>query len=317
MYCMYNINWVTIDTHGVSMKFGLRHIRYFIAVAEELHFRRAAEKLNISQPALSRAIQYLEQELDVVLFIRNNKNVHLTIAAEVLLEGSRVFINSIETTVENTKRANKGEVGLLKIGYTDFAISGVLPALLTSFKQKHADITINPSHGMTNSQLKQLQVETLDIGFVTGPINRPDMESCIIQYDPLVCIVPEEHPLATRQSINLSELANEPFVMGTLHEWEYFYYYLIPLCRQAGFVPNVVQEAFNSVGILGLVACNMGVTVLTRSTYNYSSSGLVAIPLEDVTEHVMTIAIWNANQHSGAKKLFIDYIREQSHELLL
>ncbi len=296
------------------MKFGLRHIRYFIAVAEELHFRRAAERLGIAQPALSRAIQHLEDELGVTLFLRSNRHVTITEAGKTFLQGSQGVMNAMEHTVNNTKQVHSGQIGILRVGYTDFAIAGALPNLLKGFRTQQAGVTLQPHHDVTTDQLLKLEAGMLDVGFVTGPVVKQGFERCLIQKERFVCVVHESHPFSARSSIQLEELAHEDFVHGPARDWEHFYYYLIPLCRRAGFVPRIVQEAYNSDGILGLVASGMGITVLTESANNLARPGLKSIPISNVTERLMTVAIWKSDVMNGVKKMFIDYIRSQSPE---
>ncbi|WP_299844589.1 LysR family transcriptional regulator [uncultured Roseovarius sp.] len=291
------------------MKFGLRHIRYFIAVAEELHFRRAAERLGVAQPALSRAIQYLERELAVVLFDRTNRSVQITRAGEAFLKGCRGIVNSIEHAVDNTKRAYLGQVGSLRIGYTDMAIAGPLPSLLKAFQDQQPDIVLQPHHGVTVTQIEKLDDDELDIGFVTGPISHSGYAQWPIASESFVCVLYESHPLAGRTSVRLEELAQEDFVHGSSKDWQQFYSYLIPLCRRAGFVPRIVQEAFNTAGILGLVACGMGVTILSDSVRKSVMPGLVIIPLEDVTEQLQTVVVWKADAVEGPKELFVHYLK--------
>lgn len=294
------------------MKFGLRHIRYFIAVAEELHFRRAAERLGVAQPALSRAIQHLEQELKILLFDRSNRNVRITDAGSTFLEGCRGIMNAVERTIEDAQQVQRGQIGNLRIGYTDMAIAGVLPTLLKTFQAKHPGIVLQPHHDVTLTQLQKLDQGELDIGCVTGPISRPGYEQLPIQSERLVCVVYENHRLANRDSIHLEELAHEDFVHGPTKDWEHFYSYLIPICRKSGFIPNVVQEAYNSAGILGLVACGMGVTVLTESVRNILTTDLVILELKGVTEELQTVALWRADSTNGSKSLFIDYLHKNS-----
>ncbi|MBW4710492.1 LysR family transcriptional regulator [Roseobacter sp. YSTF-M11] len=292
------------------MKFGLRHIRYFIAVAEEQHFRRAAERLGVAQPALSRAIQYLEKELGVVLFTRSNRNVQITPAGESFLAGCRGVINSIDHAVDNTRLAHRGLLGSLRIGYTDMAIAGCLPVLLKAFQDGHPNIILQPHHDVTVTQLQKLDTGALDIGFVTGPINRTGYRQCPVQSERFVCVVYESHPLAGRAAIRLEELAGEDFVHGSSKDWEQFHSYLLPLCRRSGFVPQVVQEAFNTAGILGLVSAGMGVTILTESVLNAIGPGLVAIPIEDASERLQTVAFWKRDAPDGAMQLFVDFLQD-------
>lgn len=294
------------------MKFGLRHIRYFIAVAEELHFRRAAERLGVAQPALSRAIQSLERELNVILFIRSNRNVQITPAGATFLKGCRGVINSIEHIVDNTRLSHQGQMGSLRIGYTDMAIAGRLPILLKEFQDLRPNIILQPHHDVTVTQLQKLDDGELDIGFVTGPISRSGYEQYPVQSERFVCVVYENHPLASRKRIRLEELAHEDFVHGSSKDWEQFYSYLLPLCRRSGFVPHIVQEAFNTAGILGLVACGMGLTILTDSVRNSIGPGLTIVPIEDVSEHLQTVAFWKADAVEGAMVMFTDFILQRN-----
>lgn len=294
------------------MKIGLRHIRYFIAVAEELHFRRAADRLGVAQPALSRAIQHLEKELQVTLFERTNRNVQITGAGQTFLNGCRGVMNAVDHTIDDARLVHRGQIGSLRIGYTDMAIAGALPPLLKAFQAQQPGIVLQPNHHVTSAQLQKLDEGELDIGCVTGPINRPGYEQLSIQSEKPVCVVYENHRLAGRKSIRLEELAHEDFVHGTTKDWQHFYSYLNPLCRQSGFVPNIVQEAYNSAGILGLVACGMGVTVLTESVGNSLKNGLVLLPIDGVVEPLETVAVWNAQAMSGSKSLFIDYLRQKT-----
>ncbi len=295
------------------MKFGLRHIRYFIAVAEELHFRRAASRLGIAQPALSRAIQHLEAELNIVLFERTNRHVKLTDAGREFYKGSQAIMNNVNHTIENARNVSEGRIGTLRIGYTDFAIAGSLPNLLREFSKAQPGIILQPHHDVTRVQLKKMEEGTLDIGFVTGPISLPSYEQILIQKDAFICFVHKNHHLAGRRSIKLSELANEDFIHGPYNDWEHFYSYLIPLCRDAGFMPNIVQEVFNSDGILGLVASGMGVTILTDSSKSTAISGLTSIPIEDVTHKLTTVALWKNGSPDSATMKLVEFLRQ--HEL--
>ncbi len=292
------------------MRIGLRHIRNFVAVAEELHFRRAAEKLGLAQPALSRSIQYLEGELKITLLRRTNRNVEITDAGKTFLDGCRNILNAVERTVDDTRLADLGQLGSVRIGYTDNAITGILPQLLRDFQIHQPRVSIHIYHDVTAIQLTKLAERELDIGFVTGPIGLSGFEQCLVQSERFVCVVYESHRLANRGSVRLKELANEDIVHGLPQYWEHFYSYLIPLCRKAGFVPTIIQEAFNTASILGLVASGMGITVLTENVRNSIGPGLVVIPIEDVSERLPDVAIWKADVMGGSKELFVNYLRE-------
>lgn len=290
------------------MRSDLRLVRYFIATAEELHFRRAAERLGIAQPALSRAIQTLEAELGVTLFQRSNRNVQITTAGQLFLDRAREIQTTMDRSIEEVRNAHDGRVGSLRIGYTDFAIAGPLPTFLKAFQEQQPKITLKPRHGVTLTQMQLLDDGKLDVGFVTGPINKPGLIQRPVQSERFVCVCSDSHPFAARQGIRLAELADQDFVHGTSQDWQHFYDYLVPLCRRAGFVPRIVQEAFNTAGIFGLVSCGMGVTVLTENVCAALGPGLAKLPITDVEERLMTAAIWRADHRDGPIRHFVSYL---------
>ncbi|MGK8234613.1 LysR family transcriptional regulator [Roseovarius sp. MS2] len=298
------------------MKIGLRHIRYFLVLAEDLNFRRASEHLHISQPALTRTIQHLEAELQVTLFDRSQNFVRLTDAGRAFREGGQRVLNGVEATIDLTRRVSIGEAGALRVGYTDFAIADALPELLKQFHQRHPGITVRPHHGVTAAQLQQLRDDKLDIGFVTGPVRQPGFRSRVVQTDRPICIVPEGHRLASRSSVELADLADEDFVHGPTEAWAHFYDYLFPHCRKAGFQPRIVQEAFNSVGILGLVSCGMGITILTESIYDFATGGLVPLPISDIDDVMVTEAVWASENLRLPTQHFVDFLEQSDNHRL-
>lgn len=292
------------------MKFGVRHIRHFIAVAEELHFRRAAERLHIAQPALSRSIKHLETQIGLQLLDRNNRNVMLTNAGTEFLKGCRGVLDSMEGMVTQARKASVGEVGHLIVGYTDFAISGRLPQLLQDFRSHYPQISIEPVHGFTGSQLEDMESGTLDFGFITGPFKREEYTCITVQSDQYVAVLYENHPLAGRSEIDLGELAGEQFILGDLVKWQHYHDHLLQICRSAGFTPNIVQQAFNLEGIFGLIACEMGVTIQPACVNNYIRKGLVVIPIKDIDSKVPTLAAWKNTDQTPTQKLFANFIDE-------
>ncbi|MEV8468866.1 LysR family transcriptional regulator [Fluviibacterium sp. DFM31] len=293
------------------MNFRFRHLRYFIAVAEEQHFRRAAERLGIAQPAISRAIRDLETDLGVVLFERSNKKVEITPAGQRFLKDCKNIWRSLENAVTDVRLVSEGRAGALRVGYTDMAISGRLPGLLKEFQDREPGIVLRPHMDPTIYQLERLRNDELDIAFVTGPIKESGLEQLPIQSEKFVCIVYSSHPLAKRESVRLEELANEDFVLGPAKEWEHFQAYLFPMCRQAGFIPKVTQEAYDTSGIIGLIACGMGLTVHTEGVRRFLRTDVTMVPLSDPHEPLMTVAVWKRNHRSGPVDRFLDFIGER------
>ena len=291
------------------MHFGLQHVRYFVAVAEERHFRRAAERVNLSQPALSRAISRMEAAIGAALFERTNRSVVLTPAGARFLDGCTSALTALEGAVDQARKLHAGELGRLTIGYTDFAIAGRLPQIVQGFRLGHPEIALDARHGCTKAQLDDLESGKLDIGFVTGPVPRAGYASVPVQHDRFVVVLPATHALAGREAIALTELADEPFVLGELPYWEYFHAHLFDLCRTAGFEPTVIQYASNSEGIFGLIACGMGVSIQVACVENYFRKGVVFRPLRECTKTVPTLAAWREAPMPPLKARFIDHLK--------
>ncbi len=283
-------------------------MRYFTAVAEELNFRRAAERLRVAQPAISRAIRELENDLDTRLLERSNRRVELTDAGQVFLEGCRRVAGEIEALIEDTVRARDGEIGHVRIGYTDFAINGALPAVLQDFRARFPEVSVDLVHMVTATQLDALRRGEIEVGFVTGPIAEPGLERLVVQNEQLVVVLPEAHPLARLPAVPLAKLAGEPFVTGQAAHWQHFLSHMVRICHGAGFEPRIVQEAYNSEGIFGLVAANMGVSLHVEGAHNHIRRGVAIRPLSDCDERVPTEAIWRADKPSTARERFIETV---------
>lgn len=291
------------------MSIDLRHFRCFVAVAEELHFHRAAKRLGVAQPALSRTIMNLERELGVTLLLRSNRSVELTSAGQSFLKGCHDVLNKTRQIVEDTQRLHQGKIGTLRIGYTDNAINGVAPELLKKFHTAHPSVELRLTHRVTSTQLVDLEDGTLDFGFATGSVARPGFDHLCIQSERFVCVVYEGHRFADRAKVKLDELASEAIVQGVPEQWQHFRSYLMPLFRKAGFEPDVAQEGLATSDILRLVACGMGITVLTESVADIMPPGLSVIPLDAVSERLDTVVLWKKDRSNSAMEHFVSFLK--------
>ncbi len=292
------------------MKIELRHIRYFEAVAQELNFRKASERLNMAQPALSRAIQQLENRLGTALFVRTSRNVALTPAGRIFLEGCSSISQQVDKLENRVMHAATGEVGNLIIGYTDFVISGTLPQIIKAFQSAYPDIHLELVHGFSHQQVSMLKNQTLDFGFLTTPINEIDLDHIPVQRDSFVVVLPDSHPLAQQDCIELASLANEPFIIGNEASWSRYNVQMNKLCLSAGFLPKIKQEAFNSEGIFGLISANMGLTIYPSCVSNYFRHGVCVRPIANSDAELITAMTWNKEHVSAAQKCFLQFIRE-------
>lgn len=278
----------------------LRQIECFVALAERLHFGRAAERMNLTQPAFSRQIKNLEESLGVLLVERDSQNVGLTPAGEAFLRGSSEALTALQNAVEWAKLFQSGFAGSIRIGYTDFAISALLPDILCAFKQAYPRIIIEPSQGATRNLLSDLRERRLDIAFVTGPVSEDGLVSVPVSTNKLLAVLYKSHRLARKRSITLGDLAGEDFIFGNPKLWRHFLQHVNRVFDGAGIQPNVVETAFNSEGLFGLVAGKLGITLYPDCVLNYYRRGLVIRKVDGLEAAVPTVAAWRRDDPSKA-----------------
>jgi DNA-binding transcriptional LysR family regulator len=288
------------------LRFDLRQVRAFLCVAEELHFGRAAERLAMTQPALSRTIRDLEAAIAVALFERSTRRVRLTAAGEAFRAECRLAVGHLQLAANAAKSAAQGRSGRLRVAYMDFAINGRLPQILQAFRATVPGVSVDLEYLPTASQQVALLEGRIDIGFMIGPFEAHRIANLPVDQDDFVALLPEGHPLAARETLRLADLAQEPFVIGAEETFSSFRTRLFDLCHRAGFFPEVVQEASNSSGIFGLVAAGAGITVYAGCARNVQRSGVVVRPLTDVKERIPIFAAWLEDHASEALRRFRD-----------
>jgi DNA-binding transcriptional LysR family regulator len=262
----------------------LRHLRYFVAVAEELHFTRAAERLHIGQPPLSQQIQALEQELDVQLFERSKRRVRLTEAGRLFLEDARRILAMTEQAGANARRAQRGEVGELRIGFTfSTPFTPLFAKVINHYRRHFPSVTLTLREMGTLHQIEAIGQRTLDLGFVRPPEEAvpATIGLSTLRVDRLVAVLPVDHPLAAQASIAISELEHAPFVMYTKKSGTGVHPQIFRLCRAAGFVPHTAQEAGEASTIIGLVAAGCGISILPASFDSIQMEGVCYRPISD------------------------------------
>ncbi|MFZ5827780.1 MAG: LysR substrate-binding domain-containing protein [Bacillota bacterium] len=259
----------------------LRHLRYFIAVAEELHFGRAAARLQMAQPPLSQQIRQLEGELGVALFHRSRRHVALTEAGAAFLDGARRTLAEVDRAARSARRAARGETGHLAIGFVGTATYEVLPALLRSLRDTYPEITLSLQEMTTAQQVTALTAGEIDLGLLRPPVHEPALSLKAVRREELVAVVPVGHRLARlQQPLDLKALAEEPFVLFPPAFGQGLYGQILDGCRQAGFTPRVVQEAVQMETLLSLVAGAVGVTLAPASVLALGRPGVVCLPLD-------------------------------------
>lgn len=289
----------------------LRHLRYFNAVATELHFGRAAEKLHIAQPPLSKQIQDLETELGFELFIRTKRSVALTPAGQVfLIEVDQIF-QKLDRAIDIGRKTSRGELGQISIGFVGSATYNILPVMLRQFRDRYPDVQIELHELTTDRQLVWLREGKIDIGLIRPQNISLDFGSQIIFRESLVVALPSNHHLANLATIELSLLATEPFILFARQLAPGLYDPIITICQAAGFSPQVVQECTQMQTIVSLVSANMGISILPASIQEAKRQGVVykLITAGSDIDQLATIAIiWRLNDDSPTMKRLLEIV---------
>jgi DNA-binding transcriptional LysR family regulator len=287
----------------------LRHLRYFVAVAEELHFGRAAARLRIAQPPLSRQIHALEGEIGTELFDRSRRRVELTRAGKVLLDEVRRTFAQIDRAVDLARRAGRGESGALSIGFVSAVTHTSLPVILRAFRRNFGHVELYLREMSPADQVLALREGRIQVGFLRAPIDEPTLAVETILRERLVAALPVSHPLAARKRLALRALAREPFVLFPRHLGPGFYDQIIALCRQAGFSPRVIQEAPQMVTIASLVAVGLGVSVMPASVSHLWREGVAFLPLTGRIPPPELVMAWRPDDTSPVLHAFLNVVR--------
>lgn len=291
-----------------ALKFDMRQARAFVLVAEELHFGRAAGRLYMSQPALSRAIRQLEEGVGVPLLERSTRRVRLTPAGDAFAAECRLALGHLGRAVSAAQNAAEGQEGRLRVAYMDFAINGRLPQILQAFRAKHPRVAIDLQFMATALQHPALLEGRIDIGFIIGEFDSPQVVNLLVEQEDFVALLPEGHRLAAMSKVRVGDLATEPFVVGNEATYSSFRTRMFSVCHAAGFFPNIVQQASSTAGILGMVAAGAGVSIFGGSARNLQRTGVVIKPLADARETIPTFAAWVADNPSAVLRRFRDAV---------
>lgn len=293
----------------------LRHLRYFIAVAEELHFGRAAQVLGISQPPLSQQIQALEQELGARLFERTNRRVALSEAGRLFLEEARQVLAQVDKAADVARRAQLGELGEMKIGFTSSApFNSSIPKAIYSFRQRFPAVHLNLKEMSSRDVAEALLDESIEVGLMR-PLPLPEsLVATELFREPLVAVLNADHPLASRseKGVQLAELANEPFVFFPRSYGSGLHAQLLSLARQAGFTPHFAQEAAEVMTIIGLVSAGLGVSVLPASFQRMRIDGVVYRTLLDADAVTAVWLVQRREQASAMAGAFVELLTRKS-----
>lgn len=282
----------------MSYQIEFRHLKYFLAVAETLHFRKAAEKLFISQPGLSRQIKEMEVGLEVNLFDRHNRQVKLTPAGIYLKEELSKNLKSLDAILHHAKLLEEGKDGQLNFGYVGSAMQHIIPDLLLKFTKSHPNILFSLKEMDNNKQIEGLIAQDIDIGFVRlERIPKGLMASPVLK-EPFCLVLPKEHPINSDNFENVSLLKDEHFILFDPEYSASYYENVMDIFHHSGFSPLVSHNTIHADSIYKLVENNFGISIVPKSLQNHSISTIKFIELDKIPQRTILSAVWNPNNRN-------------------
>ena len=295
----------------------LRHLRYFIAVAEELNFTRAAERLHIGQPPLSHAIQVLEADVGAQLFERTKRWVRMTEAGRLFLNDARRILALAEQAADTARRAGRGEAGELRIGFTfSTPLTPLFASVINRYRRQYPAVSLKLHEMATGPQLDALEQRTLDLGFVR-PTDGPAADGItlsVLRQDALVAVLPAISPLAHKKSITIGELKDMPFVMYPPDAGTGIYPQIFKLCRAAGFVPRIGQIAGEASTIIGLVAAGCGVALLPAAFERIRMDGVKYRSVADAGATTSLLLARRSDEVSPLVQAFVELATDAAQQ---
>lgn len=294
----------------------LRHLRYFISVAENHGFGRAALALNVSQSAISEQIADLESELGLALFDRQHRQIRLTIPGEQFLEDAKSVIALAGRAINNAHKSQHGEIGALTIGFFVGGTGSFFPKIIREFRRRFHGVQVSLNEMPPAMQLRALIAGSIDIGFTRS---LPAAETSVLrsehlQTEPLYAVLPRTHPLAKRRSLAIRELAEDSFVLNDRKNSPVVFDKVITLCAQADFTPRMGATASVSSGVITLIEAGEGVAILPQGSRVLGGDAVAFVPLTDSGASVDLVFAWSMEHSNPAVNSFLDLIRKQRKE---
>jgi len=287
----------------------LRHLRYFLAVADELHFGHAARRLHMAQPPLSQQIRRLEEEIGCPLFLRSSRSVRQTPAGKALIERARRTLQKVDDDLEAVRSVARGEVGVLKIGFVGSAMLTSLPSILDRYRRLYSRVQIHLNELHTSQLIEALREGAVDAALARDAGAMEDLHAEHAFVEPFVAVVPRKHPLAVRRTIPISRLRDEPFVWFPRSAGNYAWENAIRLLEQQGFHPNIVQEAPQWLTVVRLVGAGFGVTIGPASVAQIASPEVVCLKLSPSGGATSIDLVIRLKEPSPLVKAFCEMVR--------
>ena len=281
-----------------------RHLRYFLMLAEELHFGRAAQRLSISQPPLSLNIQQLEASIGAQLFNRNSRGVQLTEAGAAFVSAARALLAQASQAAQEARDVAQGQAGTLQIGFAGTMLYCGLPQILARFQLAHPRLRVLLRELSSSEQLPELVGDRLDVGFVHSTRVPAGFSQLRVASQPFVACLPSTHPLAGQRSVALSQLAGQALVLVSRSVSPDYHARIVQLCAHAGWSPEVRHELQHWLSVVSLVSQGLGVALVPAALQQSALAGACFVPIDDLHATYDTHCLWRSDRDQPALKAF-------------
>lgn len=292
----------------MSNQLELRHLRYFLAVAEDLHFRKAAERLYISQPGLSRQIKQMEDDLELKLFERHNRKVVLTEAGKYLKDEFTRNLKQLDDAINHAKLIHYGKIGQIKLGYVGSAMQQLIPQLLISYRETKPDVVFSLKEMDNSKQINALLNFDLDIGFVRLEEVPKTIEKKCIKSDVFCLVLPEGHHINELNFENILQLKAESFILFDPEYSESYYNNVLQVFKDSGFKPSISHLTIHASSIYNLVKNNFGISIVPKSLASNQIKGVKFIELDKIPQRTDLSVVWNKANRNPLLPELLDLI---------
>lgn len=289
---------------------GLDNVQTFLALAQELNFRRTADRLNLDQSALSRRIQKLEHSLGFRLLERTTREVSLTQAGQRFYDDNAHLMRAYADAVQSARRIAEGKSGNLRVAYMAFAATELMPSAVARFRRAHPHVDVRLQYIRTQGQKIALANDEIDIGYMIGPFDHRDYQSIQLSSETLYVVTPRNHPLLLRPTITAADLADQDIILGDMREWEEYRWRLDDMFSGEGVALKIAIEASNTLALLGLVAAGLGVTIYPESLIGFLGRNVEVRPIMNPNFRSKTILVWKRTNRAPQLQAFVQIARQ-------
>lgn len=283
----------------------LRHLRYFLALAEELHFGRAAQRLAMSQPPLSVALQQLESAVGARLLDRDSKGVRLTPAGLAFQASAQSLLGRFEEACSQAREVQAGEIGRLRLGFVGSTLFHGLPDWLAAFQASHPRVEVVVVELNSQDQIQALLQEELDLALLHSDRLPPSLDSCPLYDEPFMACLPASHAAAQKRRLTLSSLSDQPFILFSRRGSPDYHARILEMCRQQGFYPRLQHEGRHWLSVVSLVARGLGVSIVPAAFREAGIQGAVFKPLAETMDRSHVFAAWRRDSAAGLREAFL------------